>query len=87
MSQRLTQLENIAIFKDLDEKYMRLLKPLFEPFACSAGATVLRQGTPADYLYLVISGAVEMNFKPYDGVPITISHVEKDGLFGWSAVV
>jgi CRP-like cAMP-binding protein len=48
---------------------------------------VLKQDTPADYLYLVVSGAVEMSYKPYDGVPITISHVEKDGLFGWSAVV
>ena len=28
-----------------------------------------------------------MTYKPYDGVLITISHVEKDGLFGWSAVV
>lgn len=66
---------------------MDLLKPLFEPYACSAGVTVLQQGKPADYLYIVISGAVEMTYKPYDGVPITISHVEKDGLFGWSAVV
>jgi CRP-like cAMP-binding protein len=87
MSQRLTSLERIPIFKDLDEKYMQLLKPLFEAFSCSAGVTVLRQGTPADYLYLVLNGAVEMSYKPYDDVSITISHVEKDGLFGWSAVV
>ena len=66
---------------------MDLLKPLFEPFSCNAGVTVLQQGTPAEYLYLVISGAVEMTYKPYDGTLITISHVEKDGLFGWSAVV
>lgn len=80
-------MENIAIFKDLDKNYINLLKPLFEPYSCNAGAIVLQQGTPADYLYLVISGAVEMTYKPYDGVLITISHVEKDGLFGWSAVV
>ena len=84
---RLTQLDRIPIFKDLNEKYMDLLKPLFEPFACNAGVTVLQQGTPADYLYLVINGKVEMSYKPYDGVIITISHVEKEGLFGWSAVV
>jgi CRP-like cAMP-binding protein len=79
--------ENVPLFKNLDEKYMDLLKPLFEPFSCNAGVTVLQQGTPADYLYIVVSGAVEMTYKPYDGVSITISHVEKDGLFGWSAVV
>jgi CRP-like cAMP-binding protein len=80
-------LEQVPIFKDLNKSYMDLLKPLFEPFSCNAGVTVLQQGAPADFLYLVVSGAVEMTYKPYDGIPITISHVEKDGLFGWSAVV
>jgi len=84
---RLNDLDRIPIFKDLDQKYMGLLKPLFEPFACLAGTTVLQQGKPADYLYVVIRGTVQMTYKPYDGVPMTISHVEKDGLFGWSAVV
>ncbi len=80
-------MEHVPIFKDLDEKYLGLLKPLFESFLCSAGATILQQGAPADYLYLVTSGIVEVTYKPYDGVSITVSHVEKDGLFGWSAVV
>jgi CRP-like cAMP-binding protein len=66
---------------------MNLLRPLFEPFSCPAGDVILQQGAPARYLYLVVSGAVEMSFKPYDGNSITVSHVEKDGVFGWSAVV
>ncbi|MEP6896406.1 MAG: cyclic nucleotide-binding domain-containing protein, partial [Chloroflexota bacterium] len=33
------------------------------------------------------SGVVEMTYKPYDDVLITVGHVEKDSLFGWSAVV
>ena len=80
-------MRRFVIFKDLKEIYMDLLKPLFEPFSCNAGVTVLQQDTPADYLYLVISGKVEVTYKPYDSAPITITHVEKDGLFGWSAVV
>lgn len=66
---------------------MNLLKSLFEPFSCQAGAVILEQGTPAEFLYLVISGTVEVSYKPYDGTPITVSHIEKGGLFGWSAVV
>lgn len=66
---------------------MNLLRPLFEPFSCTAGDVILQQGAPAQYLYLVVSGTVEMSFKPYDGHSITVSHVEKGGLFGWSAVV
>ena len=80
-------MERFPIFKNLNEKYIDLLRPLFEAYSCNAGVTVLKQGMPADYLYLIISGTVEMIYKPYDGVSITISHVEKDGLFGWSAVV
>lgn len=76
-----------AIFKELDENEMNLLRPLFEHFSCQAGTLILQQGAPAEFLYLVVSGTVEMSFKPYDGIPITVTHVEKDGLFGWSAVV
>jgi CRP-like cAMP-binding protein len=75
------------IFKELDEQQMDLLRPLFEPFSCPAGDVILQQGTPAQYLYLVIGGLVEMSFKPYDGNPITVSHVGKGSLFGWSAVL
>lgn len=76
-----------AIFRGLDAEKLELLKPLFERFSCPAGTVVFQQGTPADFLYLVISGTVKIFFKPHDGVPILISHVETDGLFGWSAVV
>lgn len=48
---------------------------------------MVQQGAPAEYFYLVISGKAQVSFKPYDGTPITVSHVGKDGLFGWSAVV
>ena len=75
------------VFKNLTETYMELLRPLFEPFSCSAGTTVIQQGLPADYLYLITSGKAEVSYKPYDGVSITVTHVENGGLFGWSAVV
>jgi CRP-like cAMP-binding protein len=75
------------ILQELDEHQMNLIRPLFESFSCPAGDIILKQGAPAQYLYLVVSGTVEMSFKPYDGNSMTVSHVEKDGLFGWSAVV
>ena len=80
-------LKRLTLFKDLKESYMDLLKPLFEPFTCGAGTTVIQQGLPADYLYLITSGKAEVSYKPYDGVSITVTHVEQGGLFGWSAVV
>src|SRR5215207_4577422 len=71
----------------MNKNYVNLLKPLFEEYSCSAGTSVIQQGAPADYIYLVLEGKAEVSFKPYDGIPITVSHVGKDGLFGWSALV
>jgi CRP-like cAMP-binding protein len=79
--------KRVAIFQELDENVVSLLKPLFELFECHAGTVILQQGARADFFYFVISGTVEMSFKPYDGNAITITHVEKNGLFGWSAVI
>lgn len=80
-------LKSFSIFNDPNLNYMDLLEPLFEPYTCVAGTVVLQQGKSADYLYLVVSGAVDISYKPYDGNPITVTHVEKGGLFGWSAVI
>jgi CRP-like cAMP-binding protein len=80
-------LSRLSTFDELNEEYLQLLEPLFEQFSCRAGTTVLKQGMQADYLYVVLRGKVDVSFKPYDGAPITVSHVEEGGLFGWSAVV
>jgi CRP/FNR family cyclic AMP-dependent transcriptional regulator len=80
-------MNRVAIFKGLDANQLELLKPLFELFSCSPGAVIFQQGDQAKFLYLVIDGKVDISFRPHDGPPITISHVGKDGLFGWSAVV
>jgi CRP-like cAMP-binding protein len=77
----------ISIFTDFDEDKMDLLRPLFKELSFQAGSVIFQQGETAEFLYLVINGTVDMSFKPYDGMPITISHVGKNGLFGWSAVV
>ena len=76
-----------AISEDLNENMINLLTPLFEVFSCQPGTVIFQQGDQAEFLYLVIDGKVDMSFKPYDGIPMTISHVDKGGLFGWSAVV
>ena len=80
-------MNRVAIFKELNEDLLNLLSPLFEAFSCQPGTVIFRQGDPAEFLYLVIDGKVDMSFKPYDGIPITISHVSRGGLFGWSAVL
>ena len=80
-------MNRVEIFKELDEAQLALLSPLFEKFTCTAGSAIFQEGDRAEFLYFVINGNVDISFKPHDGIPITISHVGKGGLFGWSAVV
>jgi CRP-like cAMP-binding protein len=80
-------LELLPLFHGVDAQHLALLRPLFERVSFRAGATVVEQGGSADYLYLIENGALEISYKPYDGDPITITHLEVGGLFGWSAVV
>ena len=71
----------------MKEEHAKLFQRLFERYSFRSGTIVVRQGAPAEYFYLVISGKVQVSFKPYDGTAITVSHMGKDGLFGWSAVL
>jgi len=48
---------------------------------------IFHQGQPADRLYLLASGRVEIRFKPYDGEALTVSVIEPGGIFGWSAAL
>ena len=80
-------LDIFPMFKDVDNEYIALLQPLFERVAYPANTTVIEQGAPAEFLYLIESGTVEIFYKPYDGEIITITHVEENGLFGWSALI
>jgi len=82
-----SNLNSFSIFNDPKLDHMDLLEAIFEHYTCAAGTIVFKQGEPADYLYLIKRGIVEISYKPYDGDSITITHVEKEGLFGWSAVV
>jgi len=83
----LSILGSIPAFNTLNDEVLALLNPLCEPFSCKAGVVVFKQGTPTDYLYLIVTGKAEISYKPYDGISLTISHVGPGELCGWSAVV
>jgi CRP-like cAMP-binding protein len=80
-------MNRVAIFRKLTGEQIKLLRPLFEEISCQPGALIFQQGDRAEFLYLIIDGTVDMAYKPYDGIPITIGHVGAGELFGWSAVI
>src|SRR5512140_1612638 len=75
------------LFRGLTPQQLNLLLPLFESFSASAGTTIFKQGEAAAHLYIVQSGTVTIQYKPYDGPMITLSHLRPGDIFGWSAVV
>jgi len=80
-------LATVPLFKDLDENTLELLEPLFEPYSCTAETVIFEQGQIAHYLYLLLDGAVEILYKPYDGPPLTITNLGEGTIFGWSAAI
>ncbi len=72
---------------DLTPEQYDLLASLFEPVDIPAGSSICRQGEPAIYLYVLQDGEASLAYKPYDGPRITLAHVHKGDVFGWSAVV
>ncbi len=87
MGQRGPAMSSNPFIKDLTADEYDLLARLFMPFDATARTTLIKQGEPAAYLFLVLSGSVVLRYKPYDGPRITLTHLHEGGIFGWSAVI
>jgi CRP/FNR family cyclic AMP-dependent transcriptional regulator len=79
--------ENLPFFQGLDPADRKLVLGRFRSEQIDAGKVIFRQDQPADRLYLLLSGKVEIDFKPYDGDTLTVSIIEPGGVFGWSAAL
>ncbi len=74
-------------FSGLSPEQLDLLLPLFETFTAPAGTVIFKQGDKATHLYVIQHGSVTIQYKPYDGPIITLSHLKAGEIFGWSSVV
>ncbi|HSR47789.1 MAG TPA: cyclic nucleotide-binding domain-containing protein [Anaerolineales bacterium] len=77
----------LAFFQGLDPDEQDLILKRFRPEHHNAGTVIFLQDQPADRLYLLVSGQVEIVFKPYDGEQLTVSLIDPGGVFGWSAAL
>ena len=80
-------LEDIAFFRGLPSADRKRILANFRAEDHRAGEVFFQQYQPADRLYLLVSGRVEICFKPYDGEALTVSIIEAGGVFGWSAAL
>lgn len=81
------ELAQFPLFQGLDNKDLQIIAPLVTQCEFQRGALIFEQGSPANYFYAVISGEVEINFKPFDGPAMTVANVAPGGVFGWSAAM
>ena len=81
------ELPENPFFRGLSREQLDLILPLLKPLAVRGGTTIFQQGEKAKYLYVIQQGAVVIQYKPYDGPIITLSHLQGGDIFGWSSVV
>ncbi len=77
----------LPLFQDLSSSQLELLRPLFTDYECYQGTVLFEQGELAEFLYLVVSGEMIIQYKPDDGPSITVARVRPSGLVGWSALI
>lgn len=77
----------LSIFSELDEGQISQLSPYMVECHFQQDQVIFEQGQRADHLYILLSGEVVVNYKPYDGPPLTVARIEPGGVFGWSAAL
>jgi CRP-like cAMP-binding protein len=77
----------LPIFQALSSDQLELLLPFMTPARFDQGQIIFRQDQPARYFHILLEGEVLVTFKPYDGPPLTVSHILPGEVFGWSAAL
>jgi toluene monooxygenase system ferredoxin subunit len=85
MSKKL--LSSLPLFEGLGKADLELLANLVQREDHERDTAVFEQGARAHKLYIVISGKVEVRFKPEDGEILVVASLERGGVFGWSAAL
>ncbi len=80
-------LNELLIFQDFTPQVCDQLRPLFIASEEANGSIIFEQGSPAEYLYLLVEGEVHVRFKPDDAPLITVAKVQPEGVVGWSAAL
>lgn len=83
----LQELTDFKLFHDLNETDLALLSRYTTLRFFPAGSVIVEQYETANFIFLIITGTVEIRYKPYDGPELTLSTVSEGGVIGWSAAL
>jgi CRP-like cAMP-binding protein len=76
-----------SIFAGLSGDQINQLSPFMVECHFCKDQVIFDQGQPAEYLFILLSGEVVIDYKPYDGPPLTVAHIKPGGVFGWSSAL
>jgi CRP/FNR family cyclic AMP-dependent transcriptional regulator len=76
---------HLAVFNGLAPRKLRLITPLLDTCSYEPDEVIFEQGDLAAFIYILLSGVVQIRFKPYDGPPLNVALIQQHGVFGWSA--
>ena len=79
--------QSLPLFQGLKQQTLDLIVPRFEYETFAEDEIVFEQDAPAEKLYVLVDGKVEIRFKPDDGETLTVTEIEEGGVFGWSAAL
>jgi CRP/FNR family transcriptional regulator, cyclic AMP receptor protein len=77
----------LSIFAGLDGNQISQLSPYLVECHFPEHGVIFEQGQPAEHLYILLAGEVVIQYKPYDGPPLTVARIGPGGVFGWSAAL
>jgi Fe-S cluster biogenesis protein NfuA len=80
-------LTKFRLFCDMSPTDLAVLAPYFTYAEYPSEVTLFFQGDMADRLYLVASGEIKINYKPYDSPQITVTRIREGDVLGWSTVL
>ena len=80
-------LQNMPLFQGIDENNIALLAPHFQRRTLPPGTIAFSQDDPALNLFILLAGAVSIQYKPPDGDLLVVSEIREHNVFGWSAAL
>ena len=80
-------IEEGSIFRGLDPSARGLLAKQFEPQAIPGGAVLMRQGDPADALFLVSVGRFRVSIERDDGTETVVAELGRGDIVGELALI
>ena len=78
---------DLPVFHGFTSEQLDELSAVMQVCEFAGKRVVFEQGQAAEHLYILVSGEVHIQYKPYDGPPLLVARIMPGGVFGWSAAL